>query len=70
MDDQTEHALGENETPDVVMEEDFNLKQFLGQMGRKSSSSSSKRPPTTRRRIEELGEQRNLRAVISDSWED
>ena len=68
MDDQTEHALGENETPDVVMEEDFNLKQFLGQMGRKSSSS--KRPPTTRRRIEELGEQRNLRAVISDSWED
>ena len=69
MDDQTEHALGENEAPDVVMDEDFSLKQFLGQMGRKSSNSS-KRPPTTRRRIEELGEQRDLRAVIADSWED
>ena len=66
MDDQTEHALGENETPDVVMEEDFNLKQFLGQMGRKSS----KRPLTTRRRIEEIDEERDLRSVIADSWED
>jgi hypothetical protein len=68
MDDQKEHALGDNESPDVVMEEDFDLKQFLGQMGRKSSNS--KRPPTTRRRIEELGEERDLRAVIADSWED
>jgi hypothetical protein len=66
MDDQTEHALGENETPDVVMEEDFNLKQFLGQMGRKTT----KRPPTTRRRIEEIDEERDLRAVIANSWED
>jgi hypothetical protein len=66
MDDQTEHALGENETPDVVMEDDFSLKQFLGQMGRKTS----KRPPTIRRRIEEIDEARDLRAVIADSWED
>ena len=66
MDDQTEHALGENETPDVVMEDDFSLKQFLGQMGRKSS----KKPLTTRRRIEEIDEARDLRAVIANSWED
>ena len=71
MDDQKEHALGDNEAPDVVMEEDFDLKRFLGQMGRKSNSNtSSKRPPTIRRRIEELGEERDLRAVIADSWED
>jgi hypothetical protein len=67
MDEQKEHALGDSETPDVVMEEDFDLKQFLGAMGRKSST---KRPPTIRRRIEELDEERDLRAVIADSWED
>jgi hypothetical protein len=66
MDEQKEHVLGDNEAPDVVMEEDFDLKQFLGTMGRKNS----KRPPTTRRRIEELDEERGLRAVIADSWED
>ena len=65
MDEHKEHVLSESEGPDVVMEEDFDVNHFLGAMGRKS-----KRPLTDRRRIEELREERHLRAAISDSWED
>ena len=68
MDDQNERALTETEREgsDAIMDEEFDVRQFIGSMGRKST----KKPPTLRRRIEELGEQRDLRAVISDSWED
>jgi hypothetical protein len=66
MDDQKEDVLSEAEGSDVIMEEEFDVRQFIGAMGRKTT----KRPPTLRRRIEELGEERDLRAVITDSWED
>jgi hypothetical protein len=65
MEDQKEHVLAESDTPDVVMEDDFDINHFLGAMGRKS-----KRPLTDRRRIEELREERHLRAAIRNSWED
>jgi hypothetical protein len=65
MDDQKEGVLAETDGSDAIMDEDFDVRQFIGTMARKS-----KRPPTIRRRIEELDEQRDLRAVISDSWED
>ena len=67
MDEHTEHALAEPEAADVIMEEDFDVRPFLGAMTRKTPA---KRPPLTRRRIEELIEQRGLRAEISDSWEE
>ena len=67
MDEHSEHALAEPEATDVITEEDFDVRQFLGAMSRKSPA---KRPPLTRRRIEELVEQRGLRAEISDSWEE
>jgi len=67
MDDQKEDVLTDAEGSDVmIMEEEFDVRQFIGAMGRKTT----KRPPTLRRRIEELDEARDLRAVISDSWED
>ena len=66
MDDQNERALNETEGSDAIMDEDFDVRRFIGSMGRKTT----KRPPTLRRRIEELGEERDLRAVIADSWED
>ena len=67
MDEHSEHALAERDATDVITEEDFDMRQFLGAMSRKSPA---KRPPLTRRRIEELNEQRGLRAEISDSWEE
>jgi hypothetical protein len=67
MDDQKEDVLTEAEGSDVIMEEEFDVRQFIGAMGRKTTKRP---PPTLRRRIEELDEQRDLRAVISDSWED
>lgn len=67
MDDQKEGVLAASEGPDTIMEEDFDVRQFIGTMARKTNT---KRPPTLRRRIEELGEERDLKAVISDSWED
>jgi len=64
MDEHRDHVLAEPETADVITEDDFDVRQFLGAMTRKTKR------PLTRRRIEELVEERGLRAEIGDSWEE
>jgi hypothetical protein len=64
MDEHRDHVLTESEATDVITEEDFDVRQFLGAMTRKTKR------PLTRRRIEELVEERGLRAEIGDSWEE
>jgi hypothetical protein len=60
-----ERVLAVSESQDAVMEEEIDVKSFIGSMERKG-----KKLLTARKRVEELRDERHLRSALSEYWDD
>jgi hypothetical protein len=60
-----EGVLAATDAQDAVMDDDFDVKTFIGTMERKARKLLA-----ARKRVEELRDERDLRAELTDSWDD
>jgi succinate dehydrogenase/fumarate reductase flavoprotein subunit len=65
METDNEGVLEVTDAPDAVMDDDFDVKTFIGTMERKA-----KKLLAARKRVEELRDERELRAALTDAWDD
>jgi hypothetical protein len=58
-------VLAASEAQDAIMDEDFDVKSFMGTMER-----GARKLPAARRRVEQLREERHLRTALSEYWDE